>query len=386
MARAARRPSLLTPTFLLLTFASFGYFMAVGMQIPTIPLYVKGPLGGGDVAVGFVGGSFAFTALVLRPLAGRLADRRGRRLGVVAGIGLGTLISLGLVVAKSIPALFALRLASGVAEALFFVCSAAAINDLAPDERRGEAVSLFSLALYGGLALGPLAGESVLHAAGYDAVWIASAGVGLLAFLLSLRAPETRPEDLEITAQRLVHPAAIRPGSALLVSIMGFSGFMTFVPLYVRELGLSGSRYAFLLFSSIVFLVRSAGASLPDRMGLARAARTAVVLSAVGLGVIGAWRSGAGLYAGTAVYGIGIGLSFPALMSLAVGNAPKGERGSVVGTFTAFIDLGFGTGPVVLGTVAGAAGYPNSFLVGAGIAATGLLMLYRIRAPAPTED
>ena len=37
-----------------------------------------GPLGGGDLEVGIVTGAFAITGLACRPLAGRLADRRGR--------------------------------------------------------------------------------------------------------------------------------------------------------------------------------------------------------------------------------------------------------------------------------------------------------------------
>ena len=49
-----------------------------------LPRYVKGPLESGDVAVGVVVGAFAFTGIAFRPIAGRLADARGRR-RVVAG-------------------------------------------------------------------------------------------------------------------------------------------------------------------------------------------------------------------------------------------------------------------------------------------------------------
>ena len=51
--------------------------LAVGATLPVLPRYVKGPLGGGDVAVGIVIGAFAITGLACRPLAGHLADRRG---------------------------------------------------------------------------------------------------------------------------------------------------------------------------------------------------------------------------------------------------------------------------------------------------------------------
>ena len=61
-------------------------FLAVGAVLPVLPRYVTGPLGAGDLAVGIVTGAFAFTAVIGRPIGGRIADRRGRRLVVVTGL------------------------------------------------------------------------------------------------------------------------------------------------------------------------------------------------------------------------------------------------------------------------------------------------------------
>src|ERR1035437_2560824 len=60
-------------------------FIAIGAALPVLPTYVRGPLGAGDLAVGVVVGAFALTSVVCRPLAGRQADRRGRRVVLVAG-------------------------------------------------------------------------------------------------------------------------------------------------------------------------------------------------------------------------------------------------------------------------------------------------------------
>ena len=53
--------------------------LSIGATLPVIPRYVQGPIGAGDLAVGIVTGAFAITGLACRPLAGHLADRRGRR-------------------------------------------------------------------------------------------------------------------------------------------------------------------------------------------------------------------------------------------------------------------------------------------------------------------
>src|ERR1700737_359186 len=66
--------------------ATLTSFLAAGAVLPVLPRYVRGPLGGSALAVGVVIGVFAVTPVVLRPLAGRLADRRGRRPVLIGGL------------------------------------------------------------------------------------------------------------------------------------------------------------------------------------------------------------------------------------------------------------------------------------------------------------
>ncbi len=63
--------------------------LAVGATLPVLPHYVKDELGGNDLEVGIVTGAFALTGIVCRPIAGNIADRRGRRPTVVGGAMLG---------------------------------------------------------------------------------------------------------------------------------------------------------------------------------------------------------------------------------------------------------------------------------------------------------
>jgi MFS family permease len=375
------KPKLLTPTFLLVALATLAYFVADGMLLPTVPLYVEGPLGGSSVAVGVVVGAFSISALVLRPWAGRLSDRRGRRLPMLAGASVFAFSVLGYLLADSVEVMIAMRALTGAGEALFFVGAASAISDLAPDERRGEALSFFSLALYAGVGVGPILGEAAISGTDFSLVWLAAAGIGMVAVLIAFPVPDTRPEGIAaLGPARLLHRAAILPGTVLLTVLVGMSGFFAFVPLYVTEVGLEGSRLVFVTFSVVVILIRSLGAKIPDRLGSARASRAALTCSAAGLLVVGGWEDSTGLFAGTIVFGVGVALATPALMSLAIGTAPPSERGWVIGTFTAFIDLGFGLGPIVLGVVAAEVGYRGTFLAGAGVAATGLLLLLTRRA------
>jgi predicted MFS family arabinose efflux permease len=129
------------------------------------------------------------------------------------------------------------------------------------------------------------------------------------------------------------------------------------------------------MFSGIVVLIRSVGARIPDRLGPARATRIALTLSAAGLAVMGLWRTPAGLLAGTAIFGVGVALFTPALFALAVAGVRANERGAVMGTTSAFLDVGFGLGPATLGFVAASAGRGGTFLAAAAVAVAGLVLV-----------
>lgn len=373
---AVARPRLVTPVFVLITLSTFAYFVSVGALIPTLPLYVEGPLGGGDVAVGLGIGAFSLSAVLLRPFVGRLSDARGRRLLLVTGAALVTVSVAGYALVSSLIPLLVLRLVTGAGEAFFYVGAAAAINDIAPDERRGEALSFFSLALYAGMAIGPILGEAALGDDRYVAAWLLAAGAAGLALLLGWKVPDTRPPDVVPGAAPLIHRAALVPGSVLAASVWGLAGFSAFVPLYARELGLEGSSYVFATYSSLVLALRLFGARIPDQLGTRLTSRLALTASAIGMAVMGFVDAAWGLFVGGAIFGVGQALAFPALMSIAVRGAPASERGAVVGTFTAFFDLAFGLGAVSLGAVASVFGYEGSFRMAALVALGGLGLLY----------
>jgi MFS family permease len=290
--------------------------------------------------------------------------------------------AVGLVAAEQLAAVIGLRLLSGMGEALFLVGGISIVNDIAPEHRRGEALSLYTLASYGGLAVGPLLGELVLRDDHWDSVWLLAASAGLTAGLLGLFLPETGAHDREPTAAGggwLPHRDGLLPGLVLGMGLFGFGGFNAFIALYALDIGLDAAGPLFALFAIVVVTVRSLGAKIPDRLGPLRTVRIALVLLACGLAVMGLWQAAVGLYLGTLVFSVGQALAFPALMTLALVRAPSRERGAVAGTVTAFVDLAIASGAVALGGVADLGGYPSVFLVSAAVAAAGLVVVERLR-------
>jgi MFS family permease len=378
---------LLTRPYVLTVLAEFALCLSIGMLLAIIPVYANDALDVGSFGVALAVAAVSPMVLVCQPLAGRFGDRRGRKLLIVAGGTIAAVAVAGYVVADSLALLVGLRLLTGAGEALLLVGAATMITDLAPEHRRGEALSLFSLGLWGGLALGPILGEVTLGDDRFDAVWLLASACCLASALIGLALPETAParEPGHDTTARLVHPAAIGPGVVLSFTVLGFAGLGTFGALYARELGLDGAGSVFLVFSGVVVTTRVVARQVPDRLGPKRTARVALSLIAAGLFTIGLWNVPAGLFAGTVVVAFGHALAFPSLMTLAVNAAPARERSSVVGTFSAFTELGFLAGALSLGAIASAAGYDGVFVVCALGPLAGVLVLSRIASPRRIE-
>jgi MFS family permease len=151
------------------------------------------------------------------------------------------------------------------------------------------------------------------------------------------------------------------------------------VPLHATAVGLDGAGIALAMYALIVVGLRIVFAKLPDRVGAPRLSGVALVITAVGLAIIGLVPTGAGLIVGTAIFAAGVAFVFPALIAVAIARVDETERGSVVGTSSAFLDLSFGLAPATLGIVADASGYPAAFLVGAAVALVGAVVIAVMR-------
>lgn len=379
---AAPRERLLTTPFIALSASVLAFFVASGLFLPSTPRYTAGPLGGDAFAVGLVVGSFSLSSIVLRPFAGRWADRRGRRIMLVIGAALQILAAAGHLAATTVPIMIVMRLLLGAAEAVYFVAAMAAATDLAPEDRRGEAISLMSTSLYLGVAIGPVLSEILYGAGGFASIWIAAALISVVAVGLSWLAPETLPAAARSTTVQgpFLHRRGIGPGLLVLCGAWGMGAYFAFLPLLTDQLGLGGAGGYLGLFALVVIGLRLVGARWPDQFGAARLSGTALVLNALGMIIAGLFPTELGLWIATVIFGAGVAFTFPAIVAMAVQGVPADERGAVVGTTGMFLDVAFGLSPAVLGLIAGFTGYPPTFLVSSVVAAVGATYLL-VRRP-----
>jgi MFS family permease len=361
-------------SFAALFAVTFCGLVAVGAVLPVLPRYIHGPLDSGDVAVGVVIGAYAITGLLLRPFAGRLADRRGRKptvlLGalVLAASGLLYLPSLG------IAGLIVARLALGAGEGALYTAGASWIVDISPTARRGRVLGLYGLAVWGGLSVGPLAGELLLDAGGYRAVWIFAAAMPLLGALIASRVDDPFVPLTHAEPHPLIAPEAVRPGLAIALASVGYAAVAAFVVLHLEDRGVGHGVVVFGAFAAMIVLTRLVAGDLPDRVGALKVAIVATLVEAVGLLTIGFAHSLPVALIGGCAMGAAFSLLNPSLMLIALGRVGESARGAAMGTYTAFFDAGVGFGAPLAGLAAALTDYEGAFVLAAAIAICSTLL------------
>jgi MFS family permease len=381
------RPRLITVPFVVVTLATFAFFSFVGMVITVLPRFIEHELGGDGLAIGINLAVFSLAAIAARPAIGRIGDRLGRRALMVGGSLLAgaAVFSTGFV--SSIVTLLPLRAISGIGEAALFVGAATLISDLSPPDRRAEGASYFSLAVFGGLGLGPVVGEAMLHGDHYRAVFLSAAVCCMTAALVALAAPNRVAGVAQAPADGrhpLYHRAAFRPGLVLACGIAAFSAFNAFLPTHAEAIGMPASG-PFVVYSVLCLVLRLVGARLPERVGLGNAVTSALVLLASGLVLLTVLDHAGGVYLGTVVLSLGIALMYPSLMAFTVNSVSEEERARALATFTMFFEVGMVAGGLLLGPIARWTGERGAFAGGAVLAVIGLWVLRRRLLPVAAE-
>ena len=284
------------------------------------------------------------------------------------------------------------RLVMGAVQGAFFVGTVTLTTDLAPEHRRGEAASYFSVAIYGGMAFGPWLGEWAAGRWGFDGGFLLGGlcmGIAaVIAFWLPDFVGDQKPNiaSEENTRRRaLLYRTAIWPGVVMALGIMIFPALHGFMPKLMDERALGDAGPIYALYGLLVLVLRLVCSRLPDALGTGKTAAVALMGSSVGMLIMGSFVSRPGMFVGAAVLAIGGSLLYPALMIAAVDGVPANERAQAMSTFTMFFELSGGIGAPVLGVVAWLSGTTVAAFYGASVlAAIGLPVLFTWRRRNPS--
>jgi MFS family permease len=371
--------------------ALFCGYLAVGLPLPVIPLFIHDKLGFSNLIVGLVIGVQFIATVLTRGYAGHLTDHFGGKRSALQGAvvcALGGLLYLisamsGLSPTTSLAILIVGRLTAGFGESQlvtgFVSWSVASVGP----QRAGMSMSWTGIAMFAALAIGAPIGMTLYQTYGLQAAMIACIVAPLVAAVITLREVSyTTP-----TGQRLPFYKVIsqiwREGLGLMLQGVGLSGLTAFASLYFVARNWHHAGLVMTAFGIGFIFVRVVFGSLPDKMSGYRVALWSLVIEAIGQAML--WLAPYEIVAlvGALVTGLGCALIFPALGVEALKRVLPANRGSAMGAFVAFLDIAYGISGPAAGAIAGQFGYAAVYLFGAFCALIGVALVATTRNSQP---
>jgi DHA1 family multidrug resistance protein-like MFS transporter len=362
--------------FATLFFSMFGTVTGVGIVVPLLPVYAAN-LGAGGVYIGLIFGAFSISRTILLPYFGRLSDKKGRKPFIITGLFAYTIVALAYIFSNRVESLIAIRFFQGIASAMIMPAVQAYVGDITPPQREGFTMGLFNMSMFLGLSIGPLIGGIIRDNFSLDMSFASMGILTFTGFLLSLLLlPPTKSEHIigrgiaPLAWKKVLHD---RNMAGLFLFRLAYAACIgviwSFLPVLADvEFSLSSSTIGVL----VTLGVFSSGL-LHVPMGLIadRVNRKMMIVSG-GLIITYAifsfyWaNSFKDLVLASMLFGLGGGISMPALMALAVlkGNSSD-AMGSVMGLLAMAHSMGMLMGSLVAGLMMDVSRLRNAFPSGA---------------------
>ncbi|MEB7502214.1 multidrug efflux MFS transporter [Leclercia pneumoniae] len=372
----------------------FGCFftgLAISQILPFLPLYVSQLGVSSHEALSMWSGlTFSVTFLIsaiVSPMWGSLADRKGRKLMLLrASLGMAIAILLQ-AFASNVWQLFLLRALMGLTSG-YIPNAMALVASQVPRERSGWALSTLSTAQISGVIGGPLMGGFLADHVGLRAVFIITAILLMVSFLVTLFLIKEGARPTVSKAQRLSGKAVFAslpyPGLmiALFVTTMviqlcnGSVG--PILALFIKSMEPDSNNIAFL--SGMIAAVPGVSAliaaprlgKLGDRIGTARILMATLVVAVVLFFAMSFVTTPFQLGVLRFLLGFADGAMLPAVQTLLVKYSSDQVTGRIFGYNQSFMYLGNVAGPLIGASVSAMAGFRWVF------AATAVVVLLNI--------
>ena len=396
----------------------------VGLERSVLPLLAEREFGlaSKSAALSFVA-TFGIVKALTNLLAGRLGDRYGRKHVLVAGWLFALPVPFLVIRAPTWGWIVAANVLLGINQGLAWSTAVIMKIDLVGPKQRGLAMGLNECAGYLAVALSALATGVLASRYGlrpepfYLGIAFAAAGLALSVLLVrdttaharveaqahapshaSSHASTQAPTFRALLARGTWRdPALASASQAGLVNNLNDGLAWGLFPLYFAAAGLSVREIGVLAFvyPATWGVAQLATGALSDRWGRKWLIAGGMLLQAGALAAMVVWRGLAPWAAAGVALGVGTAMVYPTLLAVVGDVAHPAWRGSAVGVYRLWRDLGYAVGALLAGGLADAFGMATAIAAVAALtAASGLLVALRMpetlpaaltRAPRPVR-
>jgi len=364
-------------------------FLDTHLLIPVMALYAS-ELGASVGIIGLIVGLYSITNTPANILFGRLIDRVGYKIPLIAGL-VGDALSMFFYSLCRVPIHLALvRILHGTTGGLVGPATMSVTADYSDRAQKGRVMGFYGMALATATLVGYGVSGVIASRLGYNALFLLGALILAIGVMLSFSLPGNRQrgsltakttlgEDFNKVKDLLRRKGLSVSYYSIFAQYFAFGGVVTLLPLYVRSLGMEAFHVGMLLaaFAIMFIIVQFPSGALSDKVGRLLPTAAGLSLSIVSLVALPSLGVFPLLAVAMAAYGAGYGMLFPSISALVTDHTVPEERGMATGVFHALLTAGVAIGAPIMGWVGGMVGVKLGLALSSGIMVLALAITLR---------
>jgi MFS family permease len=357
-----------TKDFIGISLSNFFLFMTFYFLLVSLPIWVIQQFASSKTEAGLITTVFLFSAILIRPIAGYAIERLGYKKILITSLVIFLASSTLYFFAETMVTILGVRFLHGIGFGMATTAAGGIVATIIPKSRSGEGMGYFIMSANMAMVLGPFIGLTAIQHGDPKLLFSISVVCSLLALItgLMIRFPEINAVR---TAQSGFRFQNFFATAAIPIAIVGaffaivYSGILSFVSVYAKEIGLiEVSSFFFVIYAAVLLLSRPFTGKWFDFYGPNVIIYPAIIIFAIGMFILSSSHTAVEFLVAAALIGIGYGTIFPSLQTIAIQKVAPSKRGMATATFLSIFDIGIGLGSFLVGMIVAEVGFRAFYL------------------------
>ncbi len=329
---------------------------------------------------------FGISKAIVNLLGGAISDKIGRKKMVLIGSFVCAFGGFFIAIATSYAYLLIGTALMGIGSGMAYVAIMTGMSEIVKTRQRGLSMGFFELFAYGGFSTGSIIAGFIaslygLRAPFYLAFVLPLIG-GIISYFLVTETMKTHPPTLkqELYAIKKYFKDIFPAYFGGFVSKVGDSLAWSFMPLYLKNFQMVPEKIGVIVGAftlSWAFSQPFTGYA-SDRVGRKPLIILGFLIEVVSMIVFTFTKNYYFLVILSTLMGLGTGFYYVEFPAMVGDISPPKVRGTIIGSYRFFRDMGYFVGPFLLGVVADTYGLVNIFYVTAGLLLITAIAIFKI--------
>mgnify|MGYP001508241028 FL=1 len=348
-----------TKSFNLNFVINFFVYLCMYLLIVVIAGYSKTEFHASDSLAGLVVGLFIVGSLIGRFITGKYVNSFGPKKILIFGLICLIITQLIYFIPGSVWFLMIVRLLNGIATAIATTATGTIAAYVTPPTRKSEGISLFSLSLVLGTAIGPFFGMLLMNSFSIQILFMICVILGVLSGLLSLfikidfktvASKNDTSNRKAFSLGNFIAKEAIPVAIVMMLIGVTYAAILTYLQAFAVERNLVTAASYFFIFYAVASLVtRPIAGRLMDDKNENVVVYPAFIFLIISFAMLMFSFDGWVLLIAGIALGIGYGNLSSSMQAIAIKVSPSTKYGLATSTYFIGLDIGIGFGPSFLG-------------------------------------